>query len=41
MHFCNESDEANLEVGRRMQPVWEDEPRPKSIHAVKYFEMVD
>ncbi len=40
MHFCNVLDEKDLEVGMRMRAVWEDDPRPTSIHAVKYFELI-
>jgi uncharacterized OB-fold protein len=41
MHFCNENDESKLDVGMRIRAVWEDEPRPTSIHAVKYFEKIE
>lgn len=40
MHFCNELDEMKLEVGMRMRPVWAKKPRPTSIHAIEYFEVV-
>jgi uncharacterized OB-fold protein len=41
MHFCNEVEEKNLEVGvSRMRAVWAAEPRPTSIHAVDYFEII-
>ncbi len=40
MHFSNETDEKNLEVGMRMRAVWAKEPRPTSIHAVEYFEII-
>jgi hypothetical protein len=40
MHFCNVADEKDLEVGMRMKAVFEDPPRPTSIHAVKYFELI-
>lgn len=39
MHFCNEHDERNLEVGMRMRAVW-SENRTGSIHDVEYFEIV-
>ncbi len=39
MHFCNEYDERDLEVGMRMRAVW-NEKRVGSIHDVKYFEVV-
>ncbi|MDD5748883.1 MAG: OB-fold domain-containing protein [Actinomycetota bacterium] len=41
MHYCNEHDEKKLEVGMRMRAVFADEPRPTSIHAVKYFEVIN
>ena len=41
MHFLNEHDESKLEVGMRLRAVWADEPRPTSIHAVKYFEKIE
>lgn len=41
MHFCNETEEKNLQVGQRLHAVWAEEPRPKSIHAVEYFEIVE
>jgi outer membrane biosynthesis protein TonB len=40
MHFCDELDEHKLEVGMRMRAVWAKEPRPTSIHAVEYFEVI-
>jgi len=40
MHFCNETDEKKLEVGMRMRAVFAEKPRPTSIHAVKYFEVI-
>ena len=40
MHFSNETDEKDIEVGMRVRAVWEDEPRPASIHACKYFETI-
>ena len=39
MHYCNETDEAKLEVGARMRPVW-NENRTGSIHDVKHFEII-
>jgi uncharacterized OB-fold protein len=39
MHFCNEYDEKDLDVGMRMRAVWNEE-RTGSIHDVKYFEVV-
>lgn len=41
MHFSNETEEKNLEVGQRLRAVWADEPRPTSIHAIKYFERIE
>lgn len=41
MHFCDELDEHKMEVGMRMKPIWADEPRPLSIHAVDHFEIID
>ncbi|MCG2796843.1 MAG: Zn-ribbon domain-containing OB-fold protein [Actinomycetia bacterium] len=40
MHFSNETDEKDIEVGMRVRAVWADEPRPTSIHACKYFETI-
>lgn len=39
MHFCNDTDEANFDVGMRMRAVWNEE-RTGSIHDVAYFEIV-
>lgn len=39
LHFCNEPDEANLDVGQRMRPVWA-EKRTGTIHDVEYFEII-
>lgn len=39
MHYCNETDEKNLEVGMRMRAVWSEE-RTGSIHDVAYFEII-
>ncbi len=39
MHFCNELDEKELEVGMRMRAVWA-EKRTGSIHDVEYFEVI-
>jgi uncharacterized OB-fold protein len=39
LHFCNEPDEGNLEVGQRMRPVWA-EKRTGTIHDVEYFEII-
>ena len=39
IHFCNEYDEHELQVGMRMRPVWA-ENRVGSIHDVEYFEVI-
>ena len=39
MHFCNEYDEKDLDVGMRMRAVWA-EKRTGSIHDVEYFEVI-
>lgn len=39
MHYCNEYDEKDLDVGMRMRAIWA-ENRTGSIHDVEYFEAI-